>query len=115
MKSKSFVIITLGALLFTVGTGIIQAQQISPISGLLSADADAGLFYPDFSMYLGVRRYINSFTSYQFPDPQQPGLDPLSRLEWPWEQTFGTVELAVRKRYVRVKLDGAATWSVFRT
>jgi hypothetical protein len=37
---------------------------------------------------LGVRKYINSFTSYQFPNPFFSGQDPLSRLEFPIDQWF---------------------------
>lgn len=37
---------------------------------------------------LGVKKFINSFTSYQFPNPFQPDQDPLSRLEFPIDQWF---------------------------
>lgn len=37
---------------------------------------------------VGVRKFINSFTSYQFPNPFPPGQDPLSRLEFPIDQWF---------------------------
>jgi len=42
---------------------------------------------------LGVRKYINSFTSYQFPNPFPPGQDPLSRLEFPIDQWFMGLQL----------------------
>ena len=59
---------------------------------------------------LGLRKYINSFTSKQFPDaPGGIGSDPLSRLEWPWEQIFGVVKLSSRYRGIQVNFDGAAT------
>jgi Omptin family len=35
-----------------------------------------------------IRKYFNSFTSYQFPNPFPPGQDPLSRLEFPIDQWF---------------------------
>jgi hypothetical protein len=37
---------------------------------------------------IGVKKFINSFTSYQFPNPFPPGQDPLSRLEFPIDQWF---------------------------
>jgi hypothetical protein len=37
---------------------------------------------------LGFKKFVNSFTSYQFPNPFPPGQDPLSRLEFPIDQWF---------------------------
>ena len=37
---------------------------------------------------LGIQKFINSFTSYQFPNPFPPEQDPLSRLEFPLDQWF---------------------------
>lgn len=37
---------------------------------------------------IGMKKYVNSFTSYQFPNPFPPGQDPLSRLEFPIDQWF---------------------------
>ncbi len=37
---------------------------------------------------VGMKKYVNSFTSYQFPNPFPPGQDPLSRLEFPIDQWF---------------------------
>lgn len=37
---------------------------------------------------LGIQKFVNSFTSYQFPNPFPPGQDPLSRLEFPLDQWF---------------------------
>ncbi|MEW6137346.1 MAG: omptin family outer membrane protease [Thermodesulfobacteriota bacterium] len=43
----------------------------------------AGLSYS-----VGIQRFINSFSSYQFPNPFPPEQDPLSRLEFPIDQWF---------------------------
>jgi hypothetical protein len=43
---------------------------------------------PRYSQELGVKKFINSFTSYQFPNPFPPQQDPLSRLEFPIDQWF---------------------------
>lgn len=32
---------------------------------------------------LGLRKYVNSFTSYEFLDPDLKFVEPLSKLEWP--------------------------------
>jgi outer membrane protease len=41
---------------------------------------------------IGVKKFFNSFTSYEFPNPFSPSLDPLSRLEFPIDQFFVGVE-----------------------
>ena len=55
-----------------------------------------------FSQSVGIVKFFNSFTSYQFPNPFPPGQNPLSRLEFPVDQWFtgGTVVYA------------APTWTV---
>lgn len=60
---------------------------------------------------LGLRKYINSFSSNQFPDPPWGGIgsDPLSRLEWPWEQIFDVIKLRYTYRGIQVNIEGAAT------
>jgi hypothetical protein len=64
-----------------------------------------------FNFTLGLRKYINSFTSRQFPDApwSDNKNDPLSRLEYPWEQTFGVVKLGTIYRGIQVNFEGAAT------
>lgn len=37
---------------------------------------------------VGVKKFFNSYTSYQFPNPFPPNQDPLSRLEFPIDQWF---------------------------
>ncbi len=46
--------------------------------------------YPQLGFYsrFGVTKFLNSFTSYQFPNPFPPEQDPLSRLEFPIDQWF---------------------------
>jgi hypothetical protein len=61
-----------------------------------------------FWMALGVRKYINSFSSYEFPNPFGPQ-DPLSRLEWPWEQVFGVAKAGWAFRTFELKMEYAST------
>jgi len=59
-----------------------------------------------------VIKYLNSFTSYQFPNPFPPGQDPLSRLEFPIDQWFG--ELAVGYRAHWWSMHGQARVNLTR-
>ncbi len=56
---------------------------IAPWDTVGSADVSHG-FYQNAA----IRKYINSFVSYQFPNPFPPYQDPLSRLEFPFDQWF---------------------------
>lgn len=60
---------------------------------------------------LGLRKYINSFTSKQFPSEPwaADSFDPRSRLEFPWQQTFGVIKLGVNYYGIQASLEGAAT------
>jgi outer membrane protease len=57
---------------------------------------------PCLSQSIGIRKFINSFTSYQFANPFPPFQDPLSRLEFPIDQWF----LGLTAKYL------ARSWSV---
>ena len=84
MVRRSFAAVSIVLFCLWTSCGFSQAQDFSgPFSGSLERQGYYGS--------IGVRKYFNSFTSYQFPDPEQPVLNPLSRLEWPWEQLFGVV------------------------
>jgi len=48
---------------------------------------------------LGLIKYLNSFTSYQFPNPFPPGQDPLSRLGFPIDQWFGELAAGYRAHW----------------
>jgi hypothetical protein len=63
-----------------------------------------------FRVALGLRQYLNSFTSYQFPSPGTP-LDPLSRLEWPWEQLYGVAKVGFGYRTLDLNVEYAGTLS----
>jgi hypothetical protein len=97
-------------LLYLLAHGIAAAQW-----GVAANEITAGdeVCSQGFSTTLGVRKYINSFTSYEFPDPERRQLDPLSRLEWPWEQTFGVVRLTYGYPNIEFNAELAATLTVF--
>jgi hypothetical protein len=63
-----------------------------------------------FRAALGIRQYLNSFTSFQFPSPGT-SLNPLSRLEWPWEQLFGVVKVGFAYRTLDLNIEYSSTIS----
>lgn len=64
-----------------------------------------------FYFTLGLRKYINSFTSKEFPsDPRTSNrFDPESRLEFPWQQTLGVIKLGGNYYGIEVNFEGAST------
>ena len=84
------------------GPGSDQTAALVP-SGIPSRQAPY--------LTVGLRKYINSFTSKQFPDsPSSDNKnDPLSRLEFPWEQTFGVIKLGGYYNGIQVNFEGAST------
>lgn len=71
-----------------------ESSFISYPSGFDSVvEADYLFRSPGHHQAVGVRKYVSSFTSYQFPNPFPPGQDPLSRLEFPIDQWFMGIQL----------------------
>jgi hypothetical protein len=64
-----------------------------------------------FWMGLGVRKYINSFTSFEFPGRLLGNTNPpgKARFEWPLDQLFGVVRLGYDRGPVGVVVDYMAT------
>ena len=96
MKSARFLVVG-----FLVGAVILSMSPLANSQqGLFESYNPVNLSQPAGNSYLnlmvGLRKYFNSFTSWQFPNFQGPQ-DPLSRLEYPWDQTFlairGTTDL----------------------
>ena len=88
-----------------------------PSLGLPSSDGfDSGGFYgfgdaqgQGYFGSIGVRKYINSFTSEQWPNPFHPEVDPESRLEWPWEQVVGVIKAGYASPAWDIKFVYAST------
>ena len=55
---------------------------------------------------IGIKKYINSFTSYQFPNPFAPEQDPLSRLEFPIDQWFMGIRVSYYSRWWSLQGQG---------
>lgn len=65
-----------------------------------------------FWMGLGVRKYISSFTSFQFPGRQLGNTNPpgQARFEWPLDQWFGVVRMGYDRGPVGVVVDYMSTF-----
>ena len=59
------------------------------------------------NLMVGFRKYFSSFTSWQFPSADGGPQNPMSRLEYPWDQTF----LAVRGTTAYTGLEVSMEWS----
>jgi len=101
--------------LFAVAIAVLSAGAFPTESGALSlgtalpnsltSDAEFQRTYPACP-WIGVKKFCNSFTSYQFPNPFPPGQDPLSRLEFPIDQWFLGVGTGYGIGSVVVKFEG---------
>ncbi len=100
-------------LLFVAMVSTVAAQNFRHPRGLRSV-ALSRARVPDvpvgFRAALGIRQYLNSFTSYQFPAPGTP-LNPISRLEWPWEQLYGVVKLGWAYQTFDLNFEASSTLS----
>lgn len=109
------------AVLLTIScpSGLVSAQYsgIFGLSGMPNewpfleqggVQAQAPAQRPTY-LSLGWRKYLNSFTSYQFPDAPggESGTDPISRLEWPWDQSFGVIKFGSNSYGIQVTFEGA--------
>ena len=83
--------------------------------GFLESYNSVNLSQPTGDSYLnlmvGLRKYFNSFTSWQFPSFQGPQ-NPLSRLEYPWDQTFLVIRGSTAYTGLEVNMEWSGTLSV---
>lgn len=63
------------------------------------------------NLMVGVRKYFNSFTSWQLSALAGPQ-DPISRLEYPWDQTFLAVRASTAHMGLEVNMEWSGTLSV---
>jgi hypothetical protein len=92
-----FFTLLLGTCLFA---GPVYAQAPA---WLAEADNDSRSPY---GISLKLRKYVNSFTSYEFPNPFPPNQDPLSRLEFPIDQWFLGLGVDYSAPHWSVAVDG---------
>jgi len=63
------------------------------------------------NLMLGLSKYFNSFTSWQLPNKGGPQ-DPVSRLEYPWDQTFLAIGAEASYYSLEAKLEWSGTLGV---
>jgi hypothetical protein len=116
VKNKKNVVALVALVILLTATVVSEAQVFPGFPNFLGGDYMAcgtwGGPYPFYGS-VGVRKYINSFTSYQFPGIPPTVFNPISRLEWPWEQLFGVVRLGKGSGDIQFTLEVAATLDTF--
>jgi len=80
MDMRSVHVAVTAAIVLSCGIFVTSGHTFSP--GIAEQNRAGQCFS------IGMKKYVNSFTSYQFPNPFPPGQDPLSRLEFPIDQWF---------------------------
>ena len=63
------------------------------------------------NLMVGLRKYFNSFTSWQLPS-RDGALDPISRLEYPWDQSFIAIRGSTAYAGLEVNMEWSGTLSV---
>ncbi|MCX5873194.1 MAG: omptin family outer membrane protease [Deltaproteobacteria bacterium] len=112
MKSARFSIMGVFlAFIFLAMSPFAHSQQ-----GFLESYNPVNLSQPTGNSYLnlmvGLRKYFNSFTSWQLPAANGPQ-DPISRLEYPWDQTFLAIKVGAAYTGLEVNMEWSGTLSVF--
>ncbi|MGC8602307.1 MAG: omptin family outer membrane protease [Desulfomonilaceae bacterium] len=65
---------------------LAEAESADPLD--LASDLISNVRAENWQYTIGVKKFFNSYTSYQFPNPFPPKQNPLSRLEFPIDQWF---------------------------
>ncbi|MGO8878551.1 MAG: omptin family outer membrane protease [Desulfomonilaceae bacterium] len=81
------------------------AQYTDPLD--VASDLVSRVKAANWQYSIGVKKFFNSYTSYQFPNPFPPKQDPLSRLEFPIDQWFFGGDYIYNSSYWSALLD---TW-----
>lgn len=103
-------------LLVLLAAKFSEGQGFSPSAGFhaLSQTFGSGHPYDGYSFSIGFRKYFSSFTSWQVPDIDHPQLNPISGLEYPWEQIVGVAKVSYTCPVFELFLEGSSTalvWS----
>jgi hypothetical protein len=89
-----------------------NAQGLSPASLYSVGDPLPEYLSSDWRMGLGLVRYINSFASWQIRSGPG-GWDPLSRLEWPFDQWFASFQITRTSRWWDASVLGMVSLNKF--
>ena len=111
MKSVRFLVVGffVTALILLINP-LAYSQQ-----GLFEPNDPVSFSQPEGNCYLnlmiGLRKYFNSFTSWQLPSNDGPQ-DPIGRLEYPWDQTFLAIRGTTSYSGLEVNMEWSGTLSV---
>ncbi len=83
----------------------VPAQETAP-GQLQTAAQDDGFFIAP-----KIKRYLHSHTSYQFGDPDNKAINPLSRLEFPLNSWWGGLTMSWRKPGYALNLEAMTNLS----
>lgn len=103
-------LLVLLAATFCQGQGFSSSPSFPALNqSLWDGPPNDGYFFS-----LGFRKYFSSFTSWQVPDIDHPQINPISRLEYPWEQIVGVAKVSYTCTLFELFLEGSSTalvWS----
>jgi hypothetical protein len=111
MKSVRFLLVEfIVAVFFLSASSVAHSQQrlLEPYNPANFSQTTGNSY---LNLMVGLRKYFNSFTSWQFPNFQGPQ-DPLSRLEYPWDQTFLAIRGTATYTGLEVNMEWSGTLSV---
>ena len=111
MKSRLFGAVGFVAAFFILSSSLSAHAQL----GIVESHDPAISFTPTGNSYLnlmvGLRKYFNSFTSWQLPASPGPQ-NPISRLEYPWDQTFIAIRGSAEYNSLEVNMEWSGTINV---
>ncbi len=79
------------------------AQYADPLD--MASDLVSRVRAANWQYSIGVKKFFNSYTSYQFPNPFPPEQNPLSRLEFPIDQWFYGGDYIYNSSFWTAQLD----------
>lgn len=82
-----------------------QSGNVESYDTAISVTPDGNSY---FNLMAGLRKYFNSFTSWQLPASTGPQ-NPISRLEYPWDQSFLVIRGSVAYTGLEVNMEWSGT------
>ena len=115
MESKRCVLAVAVTVSILMIAPVCQGQVLPIIAGFPTINQSPFDGPPQGGFYfsLGARKYFSSFTSWEFPDVNNPQVDPLSRLEYPWEQIVGVAKASYAGSLLELNVEGSSTLLVW--
>jgi hypothetical protein len=111
MKSAPVLVVgfLVTALIVSINPLAYSQQGLFEPYGSVNFSQPTGNSY--LNLMVGLRKYFSSFTSWQLPSNSGPQ-DPISRLEYPWDQTFLAIRGTTSYSGLEVNMEWSGTLSV---